>query len=153
MKRSLMLVLILSATLFGCAGLAVAPEFAGTQSFKGARWGMPKDKVQVVIDTDQKKAGDMNYYMGDVMYGMPCKVAFEFGLKDSLRSVIIDFDTMNPDAEYDYVIKNITEIFGQPKKNSRESGVIWHSPETAVVLLMTGGADKEMKLSFIQKEK
>jgi hypothetical protein len=153
MNRRLMFILILSATLLGCAGIEVSPEFAGTQSFKGVRWGMSKDKVQVVIDRDLKKTEAMKYYMGDVMYGMPCKVTFEFGLKDNLRSIIIDFDTMNPDAEYDFVIKNITAIFGQPKKNSRESGVIWHSPDTATVLLMTGGAEKEMKLSFIEKEK
>ena len=139
--------------LLGCAGLEVAPEFTGTQSFKGVRWGMAKDKVQVVIDRDLKKAEAMKYYMGDVMYGMPCKVTFEFGLKDNLRAITIDFDTMNPDAEYDYVIKNVTQIFGQPKKNSRETGVIWHSIDTASVLLMTGGAEKEMKLSFIEKEK
>ena len=151
--RIVMLAALVLAAFSGCAGIAVAPEFAGTQSFKGVKWGMPRDKVQVVIDRDLKKAGEMKYYMGDVMYGMPCKVTFEFGLQDNLRAVIIDFDTMNPDAEYDYVIKNMTQLFGQPKKNSRESGVIWHSPDTAAVLLMSGGAEKEMKLSFIEKEK
>jgi hypothetical protein len=153
MNIKLLLPVAIIFTLLGCAGIAVSPEFMGTQSFKGVKWGMSKDKVQVVIDRDLKKMEAMKYYIGDVMYGMPCKVTFEFGLKDNLRSIIIDFDTMNPDAEYDFVIKNITQILGQPKKNSRESGVIWHSPDTAAVLLMTGGAEKEMKLSFIEKEK
>ena len=137
----------------GCAGVAVAPEFNGLESVKGVKWGMSRDQVQVVIDRDLKKMDAMKYYMGDVMYGMPCKVTFEFGLKDNLRSVIIDFDTMNPEAEYDFVIKNVSGIFGAPKKNSRQTGVVWHSPDTAAVLLMTGGAEKEMKLTFILKEK
>jgi hypothetical protein len=109
--------------------------------------------VQVIIDRDLKKQDNMKFYMGDVMYGMPCKVIFEFGLKDSLRSIMIDFETLNPDAEYDFVIKNISQIFGPPKKNNAVTGVVWHSPDTAAVLLMTGGSDKEMKLTFVQKEK
>jgi hypothetical protein len=153
MKLRLLNTIMLTLLIAGCAGVAVAPEFTGTQSFKGVKWGMNKGKVQVIIDRELKKIDTMKYYMGDVMYGMPCKITYEFGLKDNLRSIIIDFETMNPDAEYDFVIKNISGIFGTPKKSSREAGLVWHSPDTAVVLLMTGGSEKEMKLSFIQKEK
>jgi hypothetical protein len=151
--KKIMTVFIALFVITGCAGVAVAPEFTGTQSFKGVKWGMSKDKVQVVTDRDLKKIDNMKFYMGDVMYGMPCKVTFEFGLKDNLRSVIVDYETVNPDAEYDFVIKNITQLMGQPKKNSRDTGVVWYSPDTVAALLLTGGAEKEIKLTFVQKEK
>jgi hypothetical protein len=91
--------------------------------------------------------------MGDIMYGMPCKVTYEFGVKDRLRSISVDFETTNPDAEHDYVIKNVSQVFGDPKKNSKTGGVVWHSPDTAVVLLISGGEEKTMNLTFVNKEK
>lgn len=153
MTRNLLMVLAMSAAMLGCAGLVVAPEFNGTQSFKGVKWGMSPDKIQVVIDRDLKKLDPMKYYMGDVMYGMPCRTTFEFGPRQNLKAVSVEYEVSNPDAEYDFIIKNISELYGSPKKNSRQTGVVWHSADTAVVLLMTGEVEKELKLSFIQKEK
>ena len=153
MKLKIVFAVMMVSLIAGCAGVAVAPEFNGIQSFKGVKWGMSKDKVQVVIDRDLKKLDAMKYYMGDEMYGMPCKVTFEFGLKDSLRSVIIDYDTMNPEAEYDYVAKNITQAYGAPKKSGKDSGIIWHTADTVAVLMMIGGMEKQIKLTFVQKEK
>lgn len=149
--RKLLPIIFLIAA--GCAGVTVSQEFAGIESFKGIKWGMSRDKVQVVTGRDLKKMDGTKSYIGDVMYGMPCKITFDFGYKDSLKSVVVDYDVMNPEAEHAFVAKNISDIFGPPKKGKKETGIWWHSPDTAAVLVMTGGDEKEMNLTFVQKEK
>jgi hypothetical protein len=154
MKTKIMtLIPVLFIVAVGCAGVRTATEFSGIQSFKNVRWGMTRDKAEVLMDRDLKKSGSMTYYMGDVMFGMPCKVTFDFGLKNSLRSITVEFDVMNPDAEYDYVIKKVTEAYGEAKKNSRDSGVMWDTPDTVISLMLTGGEDRQMRLAFVMIEK
>jgi hypothetical protein len=153
MKIKLLLPILALFAAAGCAGAPAAKEFSGTQTFKNVKWGMSRDKAEVIIDRDLKAIDAMKYYAGDQIFGMPCKVTYDFGLKNRLRSIIVEFDVMNQDAEYYYVIKKISEEYGPPQKNSPKTGVIWYTPDTVIGLVIIGGDEKQMKLSFIMKEK